>query len=283
MLSYRHSFHAGNYADVLKHVTLQQILIYLTQKNKPVHYIDSHAGAGGYQLTSKQAEKTGEYQLGIGKLFEQTDKPALLQDYCQLVRSFNSEHSQRLKHYPGSPWIAAQCLREQDKLFLYELHPQDHLMLSELFASDRRVKIGNSDGFKGTLVHVPPVSRRGLVLIDPPYEVKTDYDKVVTLIEQVHKRFATGCIALWYPVVERWRINALEQAIKATGIANVQLFELAQQRDTAQFGMTASGMIVVNPPWTLKSQLEGVLPYLSELLGQNNQGSYRIKQLSPEA
>ncbi|MFM2483083.1 23S rRNA (adenine(2030)-N(6))-methyltransferase RlmJ [Celerinatantimonas sp. YJH-8] len=281
MLSYRHSFHAGNFADVLKHLTLQRILNYLTQKSKPLVYVDSHAGAGGYQLTSAEAQKTAEYQQGIGRLWQRDDLPELLAEYCQLVMQFNNQQPQ-LRRYPGSPWIAAQCLREQDKLFLHELHPKDSQTLTELFRKDRRCKVIAADGFKGSLGFFPPTSRRGLLLIDPSYEIKDDYQKVVTLISEAHKRFATGCIALWYPVVDRYRINQLEKQLQDSGIQNIQLFELGQRHDNNHFGMTSSGMIVVNPPWTLKADLESTLPWLSHELGMTGEGYYRSEQLVAE-
>ncbi|MFM2477840.1 23S rRNA (adenine(2030)-N(6))-methyltransferase RlmJ [Celerinatantimonas sp. MCCC 1A17872] len=281
MLSYRHSFHAGNYADVLKHFTLQRIFSYLVKKEKPIHYIDSHAGAGGYALHSPEAEKTGEYIKGIMRLAQRDDRPELLDEYLALVKQFHYQKD-NLRHYPGSPWIAAHSLREQDRLFLYELHPSDHKQLLTQTRKDKRVQVKLGDGFKGALAHLPPISRRGLLLIDPPYEIKSDYQKVVKLIVEAHKRFATGCIALWYPVVERGWVNELETAIKATGIANSVLFELSQSADRSGYGMTASGMIVINPPWTLKSELDSVLPYLADVLGEQGQGKYRSEQLTAE-
>lgn len=281
MLSYRHSFHAGNYADVLKHFTLQRILSYLVQKEKPIHYIDSHAGAGVYALHSKEAEKTGEYIQGIMRLVQLNDRPELFDEYLDLIGQFHRQGT-TLRHYPGSPWIAANCLREQDRLFLYELHPSDHKLLLTQMKKDKRVQVQLGDGFKGALAHFPPISRRGLLLIDPPYEIKDDYKKVVKLIVEAHKRFATGCIALWYPVVERSWVNELEKAIKATGIANSVLFELSQSNDHSGYGMTASGMIVINPPWTLKNELESVLPYLADVLGEHGQGKYRSERLTDE-
>lgn len=281
MLSYRHSFHAGNFADVLKHLTLQRILSYLTEKPKPVYYVDSHAGAGGYKLTSPEAKKTAEFEQGIGKLWQRDDQPELLADYCQLIGEFNQD-PQTLRRYPGSPWIAGHCLRAQDKLFLHELHPQDSKTLTETFRRDRRSKVIQADGFKQSVGLFPPASRRGVLLIDPSYELKDDYQKVIKLIKDVHKRFATGCIALWYPVVDRYRIDKIEKQLKESGIANIQLFELGLRRDNNHFGMTSSGMIVINPPWRLKQELETVLPFLAKELGVADEGFYRSEQLVEE-
>ncbi|CAG9000394.1 MAG: Ribosomal RNA large subunit methyltransferase J [Candidatus Celerinatantimonas neptuna] len=282
MLSYRHSFHAGNFADIIKHLTLTQILSYLTQKDKAICYIDTHAGAGGYRLSSEQANKTGEYHQGIELVWKQANCPSVLNEFFKIIEQFNTSPN-ALENYPGSPWIAAHCLRNQDKLFLHELHPADFKSLSNLMKRDRRIRVIQSDGFQGAIGLLPPPSRRGLLFIDPPYELKEDYDRVVKVITQAHKRFATGCIALWYPVVERYRINRLEKRLKESGIPNIQLFELSQRRDNNQSGMTASGMIVINPPWKLKQDLESALPWLTKQLGVANEGAFRSIQLVNEA
>jgi len=280
MLSYRHSYHAGNYADVLKHTVLIHILEHLKQKQKPFCYVDTHAGAGAYSLQSEQAEKTQEYKQGIAELWDKTDLPPSIQHYIEQIKQANSNGN--LTHYLGSPKIAQQRLRSQDQLKLYELHNTEVELLKEQMGHDRRVQIFHEDGFKHCVGLMPPQQRRGLVLIDPSYEIKTEYQQVFELLEQLHKRFATGTYALWYPVVDRERIDNLERMIKASTLSNVQLFELAQSPDSEIHGMTASGMIVVNPPWTLKNTMQEALPYLAEHLGQNKAGSYRIEQLKAE-
>ncbi|BCG62492.1 MAG: 23S rRNA (adenine2030-N6)-methyltransferase [Methyloprofundus sp.] len=280
MLSYRHSFHAGNFADVLKHSVLIHILEHLKKKEKPFCYVDTHAGAGRYSLNSEHAEQTQEYQQGIAKLWQAQDLPPIIADYVQLVQSCHQQDA--LQHYPGSPLIAKQLMRPQDQLFLYELHSTDVEVLRTVMQHDRRVHIYQEDGFKHSVGLLPPPQRRGLVLMDPSYELKTDYTQVLDTIIQLHKRFATGTYALWYPVVERERINQLEQRIQASTLSNVQLFELGQLADNSEWGMTASGMIVINPPWTLKAAMGEALPYLAAQLGVGAQGHYRIKQLKDE-
>lgn len=280
MLSYRHSFHAGNFADVLKHSVLVHILEHLQKKEKPFCYIDTHAGAGRYVLSSEQAEKTQEYKQGIAKLWQAQDLPPMVADYVARVKCFNTQND--LQHYPGSPLIAGQCMRPQDQLFLYELHRTDVELLRTVMRHDRRVHIYHADGFKHCMGLLPPSQRRGLILIDPSYELKTDYDQVWETLLKLHKRFATGTYALWYPVVERERINQLEAKIQASSLNNIQLFELGQQADNAAWGMTASGMIVINPPWTLAAAMQLALPYLAMQLGVCAQGYYRIKQLKEE-
>ncbi|MEH6651360.1 MAG: 23S rRNA (adenine(2030)-N(6))-methyltransferase RlmJ [Motiliproteus sp.] len=280
MLSYRHAFHAGNYADVLKHLVLTRIVTHLTKKSAPVCYIDTHAGAGGYSLLCSEAKKTDEFSQGIGQLWGQKKLPAALGEYLQLIEQFNQGAA--LKHYPGSPWLARQLLRKQDRLELCELHPKDYALLAKQFAGERRVKCHFDDGFQRSLGLVPPVERRGLVLIDPSYEVKHDYDKVVTHIKALHKRFATGTYALWYPLVDVARIKRMEQAFVRSGMRNIELYEVSQSDDHAQPGMTASGMIVVNPPWTLKQDVREALEWFGPQISDNGQALYRITELVPE-
>ena len=280
MLSYRHSYHAGNFADVLKHSVLIHILEHLKKKQKPFCYVDTHAGAGSYSLQSEQAEKTQEYLQGIAKLWQVNHLPPVLDAYVKVIKAFNTQN--KLTRYPGSPMIARHLMRQQDRMFLYELHNNEIEILRESVNKDKRVQIAHEDGFKRGVAIMPPQQRRGLVLIDPSYEIKSDYSQVFETIMQLYKRFATGTIALWYPVVERQRINELEQKITASSLQNVQLFELAQLNDSQQPGMTASGMIVVNSPWTLKAEMQLALPMLAKKLGIGGQGSYRIKQLKDE-
>lgn len=266
MLSYRHSFHAGNHADVLKHLVLARILAYLVRKDKPLCYLDTHAGAGGYALQGVQAQKNREYETGIGRLWERDDLPVPLADYVELVRRFNP--GTELQYYPGSPWLARQLLRPTDRLFLHELHPADCAALREHSAGDRRVKVSCADGYQGCIALVPPMERRGLVLIDPSFELKSDYRKAIETLHQAYKRFATGVYALWYPVVERARVESMERALRATGIPRVDRYELAIAPDRRGHGMSASGLLVVNPPWGLRGEMEACLPWLArELAG----------------
>ncbi|MDC9728451.1 MAG: 23S rRNA (adenine(2030)-N(6))-methyltransferase RlmJ [Methyloprofundus sp.] len=280
MLSYRHSYHAGNYADVLKHTILIHILEHFKKKEKPFCYVDTHAGAGAYSLQSEQAEKTQEYQQGIAQLWQQTDLPDCVQSYVEQIKRANQDDA--LTHYLGSPMIAKQCLRPQDQLKLYELHNTEIELLKTAMQRDKRIQIFHEDGFKHCIGLMPPQQRRGIVLIDPSYEIKTEYQQVVETLEQLYKRFATGTFVLWYPVVDRERIDLLEHKLKKSSIKNIQLFELAQSADSNEQGMTASGMIVINPPWTLKAQMQEALPYLAKHLGLNKAGSFRIEQLKDE-
>jgi len=280
MLSYRHSFHAGNFADVLKHIILIKILEHLKKKDKPFCCIDTHAGPGEYALDDGYALKNREFENGIGKLWQRDDLPDDVANYVNIIKKFNN--TDELIRYPGSPLIIKQFLRNKDRLFLYELHSTEIELLNISVTRDRRIKVFHADGLKNVLGLLPPNEHRGMILIDPSYEIKSDYNLVIETLIQMHKRFATGIYALWYPVVERSRNKQLEKAIKTSGIKNVQLFELGIKTDTHEHGMTASGMIVANPPWTLAADMQQILPWLADVLGIEGAGLYRIQTLVGE-
>ncbi len=273
MLSYRHAFHAGNFADVLKHLTLVSALTYLVQKPKPICYLDTHAGPGRYLLSTGYAQTNREFAAGIGRLVERGDAPPVIERYLHLVRAANPggkagrKAGGELTVYPGSPAFARHLLRAQDRLLLWELHPTEAVALDRACRSDDRVRAFPDDGFAGAIAQLPPRERRGLVFIDPPYEIKADYQRAVATLVAAHRRFATGVYLIWYPVVERRRSDALIKAVKATGIDHLHRFELGVAPDTQGHGMTASGMLVVNPPWPLVGELESALPWLAEVLG----------------
>ena len=280
MLSYRHAFHAGNFADVLKHVVLLEILNYLAQKEKPFCVIDTHAGGGKYALDSDFALKTREFDTGIAQLWQHDDLPPSVINYIELQKRFNQNG--QFKTYAGSPLLIKQMLRPKDRLCLFELHSTEVTALKENMKHDKRIQIEHADGLKNSVGLLPPFERRGLVLIDPSYEMKSDYSDVVKTLVQMHKRFATGTYALWYPVIERGRNDALEAALKKSGIPNIALFELSINTDNSGRGMNASGMIIINPPWSLAATLKTVLPWLAKTLGENNAGSFRVETLVAE-
>jgi 23S rRNA (adenine2030-N6)-methyltransferase len=280
MLSYRHSFHAGNFADVLKHIILIQNLENLTKKDKPFCCIDTHAGPGKYDLDSDYALKNREFETGIAKLWQRDDLPEPVAHYVSLVKRFNNTDS--LTRYPGSPLITKQLLRDKDRLCLYELHNTEIKLLTAMANKDKRINVFHADGLTASLKLLPPFERRGLVLIDPSYEIKHDYKQVIETLIAMHKRFATGIFALWYPVIERSRNKKMELALRNCGIKNIKLFELGIRADSNEHGMTATGMIVINPPWTLASEMNQVLPWLADVLGHNGEGFYRIETLAEE-
>ncbi|TCP97697.1 23S rRNA (adenine2030-N6)-methyltransferase [Cricetibacter osteomyelitidis] len=281
MLSYRHSFHAGNHADVLKHITLMLIIESLQQKDKGFYYLDTHAGVGRYRLFGQEAEKTAEFEEGIARLWNRNDLPAEVQRYVDMIKKLNYG-GKELRYYAGSPLIAAQMLRLQDRALLTELHPADYPMLRNNFKEFENVVTKRDNGFQQLKATLPPKERRGLVLIDPPYELKEDYDLVVNAIEEGYKRFATGVYAIWYPVVMRQQIKRTIRGLEATGIRKILQIELAVRPDSDQRGMTASGMIVINPPWQLENQMKQILPYLTNALVPEGTGGWTVKWITPE-
>lgn len=242
--------------------------------------MDTHAGAGRYQLTNAHATRTGEYLEGIARLWQQEEVPELILPYLEAVGSLNT--SDELRYYPGSPLLAAKLLREQDLLMLTELHPTDFPLLRTEFSRDKRVRVCREDGFGQLKSKLPPASRRGFALIDPPYELKQDYSAVVKGIVEGYKRFATGTYAIWYPVVHRQQIKRMLKELEATGIRKILQIELAVKPDSDQLGMTASGMIVINPPWKLASQMASILPWLHKTLVPEGTGHTLVEWVVPE-
>ncbi|ELJ8614939.1 23S rRNA (adenine(2030)-N(6))-methyltransferase RlmJ [Vibrio cholerae] len=279
MLSYRHSFHAGNHADVLKHIVQSLTLNSLQQKEKPFVYHDTHSGVGRYDLTHEWSEKTGEYKQGIARVWQQDNIPAELDSYLDAIRQLNQ--GETLRYYPGSPRVARAHLREQDRMVLTELHPSDYPLLEQEFHRDRQVSIYKEDGFARLKASLPPQERRGLVLIDPPYELAKEYRDVVRAIAQSYKRWATGIYAIWYPVVNRCDIDDMLQGLQGLEIRKILQIELGVAPDTNERGMTASGMIVINPPWTLESQMQTILPFLKQAIAPAT-GHYKVEWVVPE-
>jgi 23S rRNA (adenine2030-N6)-methyltransferase len=276
MLSYRHAFHAGNHADVLKHCILVQLLRYLNQKDKPYWVIDSHAGAGRYRLDSEHAAKNAEFETGIGRLWAQTDLPAMLADYVGLVRAMNPDG--RLRHYPGSPWLAFQVMRPSDRLRLFELHSTDFRLLAKTFAGEERcVAVRQADGFQELKSVLPPPPRRGLTLIDPAFEDKRDYMRVPAALKEALGRFATGTFAVWYPQVQRGDARQLPEKLKKLPVEWLHASLSVHAPAADGFGLHGSGMFVINPPWTLAAALAETLPFLVASLGLDDSAGYVIE------
>lgn len=280
MLSYRHAFHAGNHADVLKHFVLMQVLAYTNQKDKPYWYIDTHAGAGMYQLNTGYAAQNGEYESGIAPLWYENTLNQPLKAFVGLIQSFNP--NSKLTYYPGSPSIAQALVRATDKMRLFELHPNDCKILLENFkGKDRTVRIEKQDGFAGIKAILPPPPRRAVVLIDPPYEEKQDYQRVVTCIKESLERFATGTYLIWYPQLQRPEPEQMIQHLHKLNINNWLHVSLSIEAPSPDgFGMFGSGIFVINPPWTLSKTLEDVMPTLVNLLGKDSQATYKLSHAS---
>ena len=282
MLIFRHDFHAGNFADVLKHSVVSLVLEYMTRKEKGLCYIDSHSGAGMYQLADEYAQKTGEYKDGIAKIINDKNTPEALEPYLSLINSLNLNPSDgELEIYPGSPGVAKAFVRRQDSSHLFELHPSDIQHLEDFCQRWRKVFVKQSDGYKGVLGLIPPPSRRGVVLIDPPYELKEDYQKAVKTITKAYNKFSTGTYIVWYPVVKRHFVEQMEKDFTSSDVKNLLQVEFCLENDTEEYGMTGTGLFIVNPPWQLSQQLEEILPYMKDKLG-NTDTSYTLKQLIAE-
>lgn len=272
MLGYRHVFHAGNHADVLKHVVVLQLLDHLVAKDKPFWYIDTHAGAGSYALDKGDAAAHGEYRNGAVRLWEAGALPAALERYVALLRMMNQRG--QLRRYPGSPWIARAVARSQDRLWLHELHPSDHAQLAKAFAGSS-CRVTNEDGLAALIRLLPPRPRRALVLIDPSWELREDYARVPRVLEQALHRFATGIYAIWYPLIDRREAHALPARLEALGAPRWLRTEL-RVAGSRGAGLRGSGMFVVNPPWTLEATLADALPRLVELLGQDRDAAWTL-------
>jgi len=282
MLSYRHAFHAGNHADVLKHAVLVALLRHMVRKEKPFTVIDTHAGAGAYGLDAGYAAKNAEWADGIARLWNMPDLPALLADYVELVRGMNPAGQPTF--YPGSPYLASKLLRRDDRLRLFELHPTDVDLLGKTFKdAGRQVSVTRGDGLAGLKASLPPPSRRGLALIDPSYEDKRDYANVLEALRDGLKRFATGTYMLWYPVlarVEAQRLPARLHGLEAEWL-DVRLH--VARPSTDGLGMTGSGLFLINPPYTLEADLRTALPVLAQMLGMDGAGRFEMETSAGKA
>ena len=277
MLSYRHAFHAGNHADVLKHVILVRLLRYLTQKDKQLWFIDTHAGAAAYALDEAFATKNAEYESGIGRLWAREDLPQAVADYVEQVRALNADGV--LRRYPGSPRLALQLLRRQDRLRMFELHSTESRLLQEYFRDDApRAIVQAGDGFAGLKAVLPPPSRRALALIDPSYEDKNDYRRVLAALRDAQKRFRQGVYAVWYPQVQRRESRQFPEQLKQLQDKDWLHVSLTVKKPEASgFGLHGSGMFVLNPPWLLPKALDLAMPYLARILAQDAAAAFSIE------
>ena len=274
MLAYRHAFHAGNHADVLKHCVLQQILMYMNQKDKPYWVIDTHAGAGMYSLASDYANTKSEYLDGVARLWDCDGLPPVLREYMNLIQLCNNKGDWSL--YPGSPEVIRRTIRADDRMRLFELHPTDFDILQENFERDRQAKLFKSDGFASLKALLPPPTRRAVIFMDPPYEIKTDYLKVVDALEEGLARFAEGVYLVWYPILTRGDHVRMLESLRKSSDKTLNIAMTVQEPDEKGFGMLGSGLFVINPPWTLKTTMATVMPYLIEKLAQYPGASYEI-------
>jgi len=280
LFSYRHAFHAGNHADVLKHAILVHVLAHLNHKDAPYWVVDTHAGAGLYALDGNWASKNAEWAGGIGRLWQRQDLPPLLADYHACVARYN--FGKELRHYPGSPWLVLDAMRERDRLRLFELHPTESDVLAANLdkagpPATRRTLLYAADGFEGLNALLPPPTRRGMVLIDPSYEDKRDYRRVLDAVREGLKRFATGCFAVWYPQVQRREAQDLPRQLSRLPVKSWLHASLTVCRPAQDgHGLHGSGMFLVNPPWTLQAALREALPWLARELAQDERARYTL-------
>ena len=285
MFSYRHAFHAGNHADVLKHTVLIATVQYLTQKEAALTVLDTHGGAGLYRLDGDYASKSGEAEDGVLRLAAASaaELAPVLQAYLEKVHSFNQGSS--LRNYPGSPFITQSLLRAHDRLKAFELHPTDMRSLAGNIAqleAGRQVAVLHEDGFEGVKKFLPPPSRRALLLCDPSYELKSDYGRVLDMVADSLKRFPTGTYAIWYPIIPRPEAHDLPKRLKtmATKAGKSWLhatLTVKSNKTSERGGLPASGMFLINPPFNLKDQLKPAMPQLVRLLGQDGNAAFTLE------
>ena len=282
-MNYHHAYHAGNFADVVKHVVLARLLEYLKQKDKAFRVIDTHAGIGRYDLSSMEAQKTGEWQGGIGRLIDtelDAGVAALLAPYLEVVRELNPNGG--VKTYPGSPLIARHLLRKQDRLTAIELHPQDAGRLKAVLAGDFQVRVIELDGWLALGAHLPPKEKRGLVLIDPPFEKEGEFSRLVDGLSRAHRRWPGGIYALWYPIKDRKAVLAFRKALKETGIPKLLDIAFEIRPASTEPNLDGSGLVVVNPPFTLEGELRLLLPALHRLLAVGQPSRWTLDWLAGE-
>lgn len=282
-MNYRHAFHAGNFADVVKHTILTRILAYLMRKDAAFRVIDTHAGVGIYDFFGNEAERTGEWQNGIGRLIHvKLPEPvaALLEPYLASVRARNPNGT--LRYYPGSPMITRQMLREQDRLMALELHPGDAWALKKNFADDFQVRVTNLDGWAALGTHLPPKEKRGLVLVDPPFEEKGEFGRMVASLQKAHSRWPGGIYAYWYPIKEPAEVEGFVKDLKATGIPKILRIELTIRPASQPARLHGTGMVVVNPPFVLEEEMRTVLPVLAKLLSDEDRGRWSVDWVAGE-
>ncbi|WP_269580664.1 23S rRNA (adenine(2030)-N(6))-methyltransferase RlmJ [Roseibium sp. Sym1] len=282
-MNYRHAYHAGNIGDVLKHIVLARLISYFQRKDKAFRILDTHAGIGVYDLASEETRKTGEWQQGIAKVLD-ADMPApvaeLLEPWLDVVRALNPEGGLRI--YPGSPEVARRLLRKNDRLTLTELHPQDFRMLSEHFAGDHQVKAIHLDGWLAMGSFLPPKEKRGLVLIDPAFEVTDEFTRMGEAILKAYRKWPGGTYALWYPLKDARAIRRMHDSFADAGVKDVLALELTVGKSGPDTRMLGSGMTLINPPYTLADEMRLVLPWLTDVLHQGPGAGWTVTQLIGE-
>lgn len=279
-MNYRHAYHAGNHADVLKHLVLSRLLALLAKKDAPYAYIDSHAGIGLYDLRGDQASRTGEWLEGIQRVWQADDVPALFDDYLGVIRALNPDG--QLRYYPGSPEVARELSREQDRLQLNEKHPEDGQLLKANMKYDRRVAVHLGEGWHVPRALLPTAQKRAVLLIDPPFEQADELQRCAQAMKESIARMRQAVVAIWYPIKDQRQLKRFYQDLQGTGAPKLLRVELlVHAADNADVGLNGSGLAIANPPWGLEDELRSVLPWLGQNLGQT-QGGWKLDWLIEE-
>ncbi|WP_420408977.1 23S rRNA (adenine(2030)-N(6))-methyltransferase RlmJ [Hoeflea sp.] len=287
-MNYRHSYHAGNFADVLKHAVLAQIITYLKRKDGAFRVIDTHAGIGLYDLSSGEAQKTGEWRGGIGRIADTNLSDTLTQflgPWLEAVRSLNAEAgaANAVHLYPGSPKLARMLMRKQDRLSALELHPEDAETLRSVFEGDFQVRVTELDGWLALGAHLPPKEKRGLVLIDPPFEQDGEFDRMVDGLARATRRFAGGTYMLWHPIKADSPLAAFDKKLVELGRPRTLTVRFLVRDNKTAPGLNGSGLVIVNPPFTLEPDLKAVLPELTALLATGPGSGFEVRMLVGES
>ena len=284
-MKYRHSYHAGNFADTMKHLVLLELLQALLRKPGEFVFIETHAGRGQYPIASREMRATAEYRAGIGRLLENRERlDGSIRDYVELVLRLGGDpQSGRLQRYPGSPLLAAALLRPTDRAVLLELEPAERRALERALESHRNVSVRGEDGYAALRGLLPPPERRGLVLIDPPYEQQAnEFERVHATLLDSHRRWATGIYAVWYPIKERAPVARFHTRLADSGVRRILYAELSLFAEDSRVALNGSGMLIINPPWKLDSSLRALLPALQRALGGSSDSDARCAWLVPE-
>ena len=279
MLAYRHQFHAGNFADVMKHALLVQLLLGLARKDTPFCYVDTHAGIGQYDLEHEWSRKNAEHAQGIARIWHGKDVPESVRPYLDLVAALYE--GGQLRHYPGSPEIARRLLRAGDRMVLSELNTTDHAALRTHMAKARGVSVVHQDGYRTLTSHLPPPERRGLVLIDSSFDQSEEFARLSNALAYGHGRFSTGVFALWYPLMDPAAMRRFERAIRATGVRKILQMELSVHGESWRESLRGSGLLVVNPPFGFEAAARSALAWLAAAMAQTA-GSFHVRWLVPE-
>ena len=281
-MNYRHAYHAGNFADVLKHLVLTQLIQGFKRKDKPFAYLDTHAGSGMYDLRSEQAGKTGEWRSGIDRLWRERSPQGALAEYLGAVKAAQPEPGSGPTLYPGSPWLAAHLLRPQDRLLLIEKHPEEAALLRQTMGRDSRVAIHQRDGFEALGALLPLSEKRTLILIDPPFEQEKEFEAMQAGLQAIQRKAATATVALWYPLKDAQAVARFHRGLKGTGIKEILLCELWVRDPKTPAMLVGSGLALVRPPFQTDAALKAVLPQLTRTLTQGEGAGFRLEWLVAE-